>query len=57
VAFSLALLVGGCGGGERPTTGRRLVILGFDGVDPRLLSRWMAAGQLPALKALAERGD
>jgi predicted AlkP superfamily phosphohydrolase/phosphomutase len=33
------------------------VILGFDGVDPRLLSRWMDAGQLPGLKALAERGD
>jgi predicted AlkP superfamily phosphohydrolase/phosphomutase len=33
------------------------VILGFDGVDPRLLSRWMEEGKLPRLGALAERGD
>jgi hypothetical protein len=30
----------------------RLVILGFDGVDPDLLDRWMAEDKLPAMKAL-----
>lgn len=57
MVLSLAVLVAGCGGGERPPSGRRLVILGFDGVDPGLVSRWMEAGHLPALKALAGRGD
>ena len=48
----------GCGeraGGPPPS--RRLVILGFDGVDPRLLSRWMGEGKLPILAGLAARGD
>src|SRR5437660_1321023 len=50
---------GGCGGGRDAGrhSGRRLVILGFDGVDPRLLSRWMEEGRLPHLKALAARGE
>lgn len=30
----------------------RLVILGFDGVDPDSLDRWMVEGKLPAMKAL-----
>ena len=54
----LAAIGGGCGGGhEVGRRGPRLVILGFDGVDPRLLSRWMEEGKLPRLRALAERGD
>ncbi len=55
-----AALVAGCGGGERaagPAPARRLVILGFDGVDPKMLSRWMGEGKLPNLRAMAERGD
>ena len=34
----------------------RLVILGFDGVDPRRLAALLARGQLPAVRALAARG-
>ena len=34
----------------------KVVILGFDGVDPKLLSKWMAAGKLPNLAALAAEG-
>jgi predicted AlkP superfamily phosphohydrolase/phosphomutase len=59
-AVVVAALVGGCGGGERaggPPPAKRLVILGFDGVDPKMLSRWMGEGKLPNLRALAERGD
>ncbi len=33
-----------------------LVVLGFDGVDPRLLERWIQAGNLPNLQALAKEG-
>ncbi len=50
--------MGGCGGGqEAGRHGPRLVILGFDGADPRLVSGWMEEGKLPHLRALAERGD
>jgi len=34
----------------------KVVILGFDGVDPRFLSRFMAAGKLPNLARLAKGG-
>ena len=55
---ALATIAGGCGGGrEAGRHGPRLVLLGFDGVDPRLLSRWMEEGKLPHLRGLAERGD
>ena len=57
--LAILLVASGCGG-EREASrhaGRRLVILGFDGVDPRLLSRWVEEGHLPHLKALAERGE
>ncbi|HEU4355403.1 MAG TPA: alanine racemase, partial [Actinomycetota bacterium] len=60
VAIALALAVAsGCGGRDgrspHPPAAHRLVILGFDGVDPRFLSGWMEEGKLPRLRALAER--
>ncbi|MEW5901295.1 MAG: hypothetical protein AB1715_07530, partial [Acidobacteriota bacterium] len=30
---------------ETPT---KILVLGFDGLDPRLLERWMSEGKLPA---------
>ncbi len=36
---------------------RRLVILGFDGMDPQLARRYMDEGRMPNLAALAEEGD
>src|SRR5882672_7314438 len=35
---------------------QRLVILGFDGMDPALAGRWMREGKLPNLKRLADQG-
>jgi predicted AlkP superfamily phosphohydrolase/phosphomutase len=35
---------------------RRLVIVGFDGQDPKLTDRFMAEGKLPNFRALAEEG-
>ena len=35
---------------------QRLVILGFDGMDPALVGRWMHEGKLPNMKRLAEQG-
>ena len=38
------------------TTRPKLLILGFDGMDPHLLDRWMKAGQLPNISRLASTG-
>ncbi len=35
---------------------KRLVILGFDGMDPELARKWMAEGRLPNFRRLAEEG-
>jgi len=34
----------------------KLIILGFDGMDPKLVERWIAAGQLPNIAKLAAAG-
>src|SRR5205814_9906543 len=54
------LLVSGsvaCGRTRPPERTRpKLVILGFDGMDPRLVRKWMDQRKLPNLKKLADRG-
>ncbi len=50
LALTLALSAGG--GAAR----RRVVVLGFDGADPKLIRQYMAQGDLPNLKALTRRG-
>ncbi len=35
---------------------RRVIIVGLDGMDPKLTERWMAEGKLPHFAALAEQG-
>jgi predicted AlkP superfamily phosphohydrolase/phosphomutase len=35
---------------------QKLVILGFDGMDPRLVRKWMDEGRLPNMQKLANRG-
>jgi predicted AlkP superfamily phosphohydrolase/phosphomutase len=44
---------------ERPpeSTGRRLIVLGIDGMDPGLTRRLMAEGKLPRLQALVRNGS
>ncbi len=46
--------------GHAPTppekTGKKVVVVGFDGVDPRLMERWMQSGDLPNLAKLASDG-
>jgi predicted AlkP superfamily phosphohydrolase/phosphomutase len=39
----------------RPVT-KQVVVLGFDGADPNLLSKWAAQGYLPTLAHLAQTG-
>jgi predicted AlkP superfamily phosphohydrolase/phosphomutase len=52
--FSLA-----CSGTARRADSRftqKLIILGFDGMDPHLLKKWMDEGKLPNISALAKGG-
>jgi hypothetical protein len=53
-AFSVA-----CSGTSRRGSSRfnqKLIILGFDGMDPHLLGKWMAEGKLPNISKLAKGG-
>ena len=47
-----------CSTARRPPSrySQRLVVLGFDGLDPTLVSRWMQEGKLPNMKRLADEG-
>jgi len=38
-------------------TQQKVLILGFDGMDPHLTSIWMDQGKLPAFKRLRDQGD
>jgi predicted AlkP superfamily phosphohydrolase/phosphomutase len=40
----------------RPPRVRRAILIGLDGLDPKLVERFMAEGQLPNMKRLAESG-
>lgn len=53
--LGVALAVAGCGG-EPAAPQSRLIILGFDGMDPELARRWMDEGHLPNYRRLAEEG-
>ncbi len=51
------MLAAACRSGSPGDVGRpKLLILGFDGMDPDLVDRWMKAGQLPNLSRLASSG-
>ncbi len=57
----VALLAGLAGfacsrGDASPAAGKRVLVLGIDGMDYELAGRLMAEGRLPNLKRLAERG-
>src|SRR5438094_7735302 len=58
VLASLAICAISCGTHQRGPSkfSQKLVILGFDGMDPALLDRGMKEGRLPNLSALARRG-
>ncbi|NBD94994.1 MAG: phosphodiesterase [Gammaproteobacteria bacterium] len=54
-ALVLSFTLAGCGGAPEPVDSR-VVVLGFDGMDPVLARRWMEAGKLPHFSRIAERG-
>jgi len=56
VAAAATLACSGTGPRGASTFTQKMVILGFDGMDPHLLETWMAEGKLPNIAALARRG-
>jgi len=57
--LTVAILLGGCdssGLGPETQRDKRMIILGFDGMDYSLATRLMAEGRMPHLKRLAETG-
>lgn len=38
-------------------TPKKVIVLGFDGMDPRLTQEWMKQGKLPAFQRLIRQGD
>jgi predicted AlkP superfamily phosphohydrolase/phosphomutase len=56
-AAALALTVLACGDDHPPRQyAQKLIIIGFDGMDPDLVRQFMDAGHLPTLKRLADQG-
>ena len=41
---------------RRRTDTKRVIILGLDGMDPKLIRQWMAEGYMPNFKKLSETG-
>ncbi len=52
----------GCGGGDSAKGSaasgeKKVIVIGFDGMDPKILSRLMQEGKMPNFKKLSEEGD
>ena len=45
-----------CASRRTSTYWQKLVVLGFDGMDPDLVAQWMKEGKLPNLRRLADQG-
>ena len=52
----LAVLPASCGQRDK-SAGKRVIVLGFDGMDPRLTKEMMQDGRLPNFSRLWEQGD
>ena len=52
-----ALLLAACGDDRGEPVASRLIIVGFDGMDPNLAQRWMDDGSLPNFRRLAAQGS
>ena len=58
IAIAMAALTLGiaCGNGGRASNGRRVIVLGFDGLDYELTRQMIGAGRLPGFAQLASSG-
>lgn len=46
----------GCGKPKSKAGGKKVVVIGFDGMDPRLMQRMVDQGRMPHFKALMDKG-
>ena len=56
VALATLLICAGCAKAPPVPARSRLIVLGFDGMDPNLTDKWMADGSLPHFAQLARSG-
>ena len=57
LAGAACALLAACTRGAPPSRySQRLVVIGFDGMDPDLVREWIAQGRLPTFKQLSEQG-
>ncbi|MBE9548760.1 MAG: alkaline phosphatase family protein [Proteobacteria bacterium] len=57
ITVSFVLALAGCGKAQDNSPAEsRLIIVGFDGMDPNLAQQWMDAGVLPNFTRLAKQG-
>ena len=56
IPLSMMLLFGACSRVPVKEVAEPVVVLGFDGVDPKLLARWTAEGHLPNVQKLMRTG-
>ncbi len=54
--FVALLFILGCGSVRPPATNHKVLVLGIDGLDPRILQDFIAQGKLPHFKRLQEQG-
>ncbi len=52
-----AMYYSGCDAGRASRIEKKVVVLGFDGMDPQLVKRYMAEGRMPNFAKLADSGD
>jgi predicted AlkP superfamily phosphohydrolase/phosphomutase len=50
-------LVAACGPPPSGVVSERIIVLGFDGMDPKLTKQWMADGSLPNFVKLSQQGS
>jgi predicted AlkP superfamily phosphohydrolase/phosphomutase len=53
---TLVVVAASCGRSLPPPPDRKMVVIGFDGLDPGLVERWVAEGRLPNMAKLIQRG-
>ncbi len=56
-ALAAALGWQACSESRAVSTQKKVVVVGFDGMDPQLLRRYMAEGRMPNFARLAQAGD
>ncbi|MBI5410043.1 MAG: alkaline phosphatase family protein, partial [Nitrospirae bacterium] len=58
ILIACLALISSCTGSESSSrAAKKMLILGFDGMDPVMLDKYMTEGVMPNFKALKEKGD